>query len=216
VNTVRKLRLQVVADLICPWCYIGKRSLDQALEILAKQGVQVDVDWVPYLLNPALPSEGMDRKAFRTKRFGWDNALAMDARAVEAGRRVGAMFRYELQGRTSNTVAAHALVRLARAEEGAKVQERVVDALFTGYFAEGKDIGDAAVLEGIATAAGLSPGALERSIEGHNEVRALDAGIKAAGVESVPAYLLDGRFFFSGSQDVAAYVERLSSIAQAA
>jgi predicted DsbA family dithiol-disulfide isomerase len=216
MNTTRTLRLQVVADLICPWCYIGKRSLDQALEILAGQGIQVDIDWIPYLLNPTLPSEGMDRRAFRTKRFGWDNALAMDARAVEAGRRVGAPFRYDLQSRTSNTVAAHALVRLARAEGGAKVQERVVDALFTGYFSEGKDIGDAAALEAIATAAGLAPGAVTRSVELHDDVRALDAGIKAAGVEGVPAYLLDGQFFFSGSQDVAGYVQRLTGVAQAA
>ncbi|MCC8364478.1 DsbA family oxidoreductase [Lysobacter sp. A6] len=216
MNTFRKLNLQVVADLICPWCYIGKRSLDLALEVLARQGFQIDVDWIPFLLNPTLPTEGMDRRKFRTMRFGWENALAMDARAVEAGRSVGATFRYDLQGRTSNTVAAHALVRLARAEGGPSAQERVVDALFAAYFSEGKDIGDAAVLGAIATSAGLAPGALARSIEGHDEVRALDAAIKSAGVQSVPAYLLDGQFFFSGSQDVAGYVRRLSDMAQAA
>lgn len=124
------LHLQVVADLICPWCFIGKRSLDQALEILAGRGVDVDVEWLPYQLNPTMPAEGMDRKEFRTMRFGWDNALAMDARAVEAGRRLGAEFNYRLQTRTPNTVAAHALARLARAEGGAALQERVVDALF--------------------------------------------------------------------------------------
>ena len=109
------LRLQVVSDIICPWCFIGKRALDLALEILESRNVSIDIEWLPYQLNPTLPAEGMDRKAFRTVRFGsWANAQAMDARAVDAGRTVGADFQYERQTRTSNTLAAHALVRIAR------------------------------------------------------------------------------------------------------
>jgi predicted DsbA family dithiol-disulfide isomerase len=213
VNTQhnRMLRLQIVADLICPWCYIGKRSLDQALKILAEQGVEVDVDWLPYQLNPAMPMEGMDRKEFRTVRFGsWEKALEMDARAVETGRSRGAEINYQLQTRTPNTVAAHALVRLARAEGGAVLQERVVDALFAGYFAHGQDIGDHAVLERIAGKAGMSPGAVQRSLQGQVEVRERDDAIRA-GLSSVPSYLVDGKLLFIGSQDVEGFVERLAS-----
>lgn len=214
VNTKhnRNLQLQVVADLICPWCFIGKRSLDQALEILAEQGVVVDVDWLPYQLNPTMPAEGMDRREFRSMRFGsWENALAMDARAVEAGGRLGAEFNYQLQTRTPNTVAAHALVRLARTEGGVGLQESVVDALFAAYFTHGQDIGNHAVLAQIVDEAGMQPGALERSLQGHAEVRKLDDAIRSMGLSGVPSYLVDGKLLFSGSQDVNGYVKRLAS-----
>ena len=207
------LRLQVVSDVICPWCFIGKRSLDLALDRLAQQGVDVEIEWLPYQLNPTIPPEGMDRKQFRTMRFGWENSLAMDARAVEAGRRYGAEFNYQLQTRTPNTVAAHALVRLANVEGGAPLQNQVVDALFTAYFTQGKDIGDHAVLERIAEEAGMQPGALPRSLPAHNEIRTLDAEIKALGLNGVPSYLVDGQLLFSGSQDVQGYVNLLSSAA---
>ena len=207
----RTLHLQVVSDMICPWCFNGKRSLDQALEILAAQGVNVEVEWLPYQLNPTMPAEGMDRKEFRTKRFGWDNALAMDARAVEAGRRTGAEFNYQLQTRTPNTMASHALARLAHVEGGAALQGKVVDALFAAYFTHGKDISDQAVLEQIADDAGMEPGAFQRSQQSHAEVRELDNAIRSVGLSSVPSYMVDGRLLFSGSQDVNDYVRQLAS-----
>jgi predicted DsbA family dithiol-disulfide isomerase len=216
----RTLHLQVVGDLICPWCFIGKRSLDSALEILTGQGLQVDVEWLPFLLNPAMPTEGMDRKAFRSVRFGsWENALAMDARAVESGRRRGLEINYELQSRTPKTVAAQALARLARNDGGAILQERVVDALFAAYFTDGKDIGVPAVLEQIAGAAGMMPGAGQRSLQGHAEIRKLDDAIRARGINGVPSYLMNGKVLFNGSQEVEGYVERLvsaSGLSQAA
>ncbi|GAB3366999.1 DsbA family protein [Lysobacter rhizosphaerae] len=207
------LRLQVVADVICPWCYIGKRSLDLALDQLAAQGVDVEIEWLPYQLNPTIPAEGMDRKQFRTMRFGWENSLAMDARAIEAGRRFGAEFNYQIQTRTPNTVAAHALARLAYAEGGAVLQDEVIDALFTAYFTQGKDIGENAVLERIAEEAGMQPGALRRSLSAQDEIRTFDAQIKSLGVNSVPSYLMDGQLLFSGSQDIQGYVNLLSRAA---
>jgi predicted DsbA family dithiol-disulfide isomerase len=208
------LHLQVVSDMICPWCFNGKRSLDQALEILSGRGVHVDVEWLPYQLNPGMPAEGMDRKEFRTMRFGWENALAMDARAVEAGRRTGAEFNYQLQSRTPNTVAAHALARLAYAEGGAALQGRVVDALFAAYFTHGKDIGDQTVLERIADEAGMQQGAVDRSLPSHAEVRKLDNEIRSMGLSGVPSYLVNGGLLFSGSQDVEGYVKLLTSAAK--
>jgi predicted DsbA family dithiol-disulfide isomerase len=209
----RALHLQVVSDMICPWCFNGKRSLDQALEVLARQGVDVEVEWLPYQLNPGMLVEGMDRKEFRTMRFGWENALAMDARAAEAGHRTGAEFNYRLQSRTPNTVAAHALARLAYAEGGAALQGRVVDALFAAYFTNGKDIGDQAVLERIADEVGMESGAVKRSLSGHAEVRKLDTEIRSMGLSGVPSYLMNGKLLFSGSQDVEGYIRRLTSAA---
>ena len=209
----RSLHLQVVSDMICPWCFNGKRSLDKALEVLAGKGVNVEVEWLPYQLNPAMPVEGMDRKEFRSMRFGWENALAMDARAVEAGHRTGAEFNYQLQTRTPNTVAAHALARLAYVEGGAALQGRVVAALFAAYFTHGKDIGDQAVLERVADEAGMEPDAVSRALPIHAEVRKLDAEIRSMGLSGVPSYLVNGKLLFSGSQDVDGYVRSLTSAA---
>lgn len=211
----RTLHLQVVIDLICPWCFIGKRSLDQALVRLAGQGVDVEIEWLPYLLNPDLPDEGMDRKQFRTLRFGRETALAMDARAVEAGKRFGASFDYAKQARTSSTVTAHALVRLAQDEGGAALQERLVDALFVAYFEQGQDIGDHAVLERVAQAVGLHDGAVQRALPGRETVRARAVAVLGTGLNGVPSYLVDGKLLWSGSQDVAGYMQRLAAAALA-
>jgi predicted DsbA family dithiol-disulfide isomerase len=210
-----ELHLQVVSDIICPWCFIGKRSLDRALPILVEQGTAVTIEWLPFQLNPGLGAEGMDRRAFRTGRFGsWANALAMDARAVEAGREVGADFHYERQGRTSNTLAGHGLARLALHEGGPALQAVVVEALFVAYFTLGEDVGDVAALERIAQAAGMAPDATRRAGLLGDEVRGLEDAVRAKGLSGVPSYLVDGQLLFSGSQDVDGYVQRLGAAAR--
>jgi predicted DsbA family dithiol-disulfide isomerase len=181
------LKLQIVSDVICPWCFIGKRSLDKALPHLVAQGVDVEVEWVPYQLNPHLPLEGMDRKAFRSARFGsWENAQAMDARAVEAGHGVGAVFDYERQSRTSSTLVAHSLSRLAWEE---------------------------AVLDRIALDAGMSAQAVRRSMPLQADVHRLEQAARATGLSAVPSYLVQGKLLFTGSQDVEGYIRRLADAA---
>ena len=215
VQIKSEVRLQIASDVVCPWCFIGKRAIDQALPILKDRGVDVTVEWLPFQLNPNLPSEGMDRKTFRTARFGsWDAALAMDARAIKAGAGVGAQFRYDLQKKTSNTLAGHALVRLAAMEGGATLQERVVEALFAAYFTDGKDVGDEAVLEQIATSSGMEAGAVLRSRTLRKDVAATEAAVRSAGLDGVPSYIVDGRLLSSGAQDVEGYVRMLTSAAR--
>ena len=210
-----EVRLQIASDIICPWCFIGKRTIDQALPILKERGVDVIIEWLPFQLNPNLPSEGMDRKTFRTARFGsWEAALAMDERAIKAGAGVGAQFRYDRQKRTSNTLAGHAVVRLAGTEGGASLQERVVEALFVAYFTDGKDVGDEAVLEQIATSSGMEPGAVLRSRAIRDEVAATEAATRSAGLNGVPSYIVDGRILSSGAQDVGGYVRMLTAAAR--
>jgi len=206
------LRLQVVSDIICPWCFIGKRALDQALEIVAEQGLAVEVEWLPFQLNPGLPAEGMDRKAFRSARFGsWANAQAMDSRAVKAGKRVGADFQYDRQTRTSNTLAGHALSRLARIEGGPALQTKVMEALFVAYFTDGEDVGDPEVLGRIASAAGMTADAVARSADLKGEVLKFENAAKSSGLNGVPSYLVDNALLFSGSTSVEGYVRALVS-----
>jgi len=210
------IKLQVVADVICPWCFIGKRSLDKAIATLAGQGVDVELEWLPFELNPNLPPQGMDRRTFRSVRFGsWENGLAMDARAVAAGRPLGAVFNYDKQTRTSHTLAAHSLLRLAWNEGGAVVQTRLAEALFTAYFTDGKDLSDTGVLEMLAVEAGMAPQAVERSIALQGEVREREAAVLKVGVTSVPSYFMDDKPFFSGSQDPEGYVRLLREAATA-
>lgn len=215
--TASVLKLQIVSDVICPWCYIGKRSLDKALTRLADQGMNVEVDWLPYQLNPTLPLEGMDRKAFRSVRFGsWANAQAMDQRAVVAGRAVGAAFDYDAQTRTSSTLVAHSLSRLALDEGGWQMQHRLIDALFVAYFSKGEDIGDHAVLDRIAVDVGMAPQATARAIPLRADVLRLEQTVRETGLSAVPSYLLEGKLFHTGSQDVEGYVRLLTAAAQRA
>jgi predicted DsbA family dithiol-disulfide isomerase len=210
------IKLQVVADVICPWCFIGKRSLDKAIATLAGQGIEVELEWLPFELNPNLPPEGMDRRAFRSVRFGsWENGLAMDARAVAAGRPFGAVFNYDKQTRTSHTLAAHSLLRLAWNEGGAVLQTRLAEAMFTAYFTDGKDLSDHGVLETLAAAAGMAQQAVDRSTSLQGEVRQRESAVLKAGVTSVPSYFMDDKPFFSGSQDPQGYVRLLTEAAAA-
>lgn len=209
----KRLHLQVVADLICPWCFIGKRGLDRALIVLARDGISVDVEWLPYQLNPSMPTGGMDRKQFRTQRFGWENALAMDARAVEAGRHVGAEFRYDLQSRTPNTLAAHGLSRLAWDEGGASLQDRLVDRLLAAYFNHGEDIGNTDVLERIAADSGMPHDAVARARSYAAEVSRLESKSRALGINGVPSYLANGHLVLNGSTSVDGYVSAITDAA---
>jgi predicted DsbA family dithiol-disulfide isomerase len=216
VQDTTVLKLQVVADVICPWCFIGKRSLDKAIAILAGQGIEVELEWLPFELNPNLPPEGLDRRTFRSVRFGsWENAQAMDARAVSAGRPLGAIFNYDKQTRTSHTLASHALMRLAWQEGGSSMQTQLVDALFNAYFTDGKDLSDLSVLEAIAVDAGMAPGAVQRSTPLRDAVRDVEEVVRGSGLTSVPSYMIGGKPFFTGSQDPQGYVRLLTEAVNA-
>jgi predicted DsbA family dithiol-disulfide isomerase len=210
------LKLQVVADVICPWCFIGKRSLDKAIATLAGQGIDVELEWLPFELNANLPPQGMDRRAFRSARFGsWENALAMDARAVAAGRPLGAVFNYDKQTRTSHTLAAHSLLRLAWNEGGSSLQTRLAEAMFTAYFTEGRDLSGREVLETLAAGVGMAAQAVDRSTSLQGEVRQREQAVQKAGVTSVPSYFVEDKPFFSGSQDPQGYVRLLTEAVMA-
>jgi predicted DsbA family dithiol-disulfide isomerase len=210
------LKLQVVADVICPWCFIGKRSLDKAIATLAGQGIGVELEWLPFELNANLAPEGMDRRAFRSVRFGsWENALAMDARAVAAGRPLGAVFNYDKQTRTSHTLAAHSLLRLAWNEGGSSLQTRLAEAMFTAYFTEGRDLSDHEVLETLAAGVGMAAQAVDRCTSLQGEVRQREQAVHKAGVTSVPSYFMEDKPLFSGSQDPQGYVRLLTDAAAA-
>ncbi|WP_372618148.1 DsbA family oxidoreductase [Falsiroseomonas sp.] len=190
--------IDVISDAICPWCWIGKAHLDAALEELSRDGLAFQVRWRPFQLNPDMPAEGVARAEYRAQKFGsLERSRELDAQVADAGRAAGVEFRHGRMARTPNTVAAH---RVIRAAEEADVQDAVVDALFRAYFHEGRDIGDAQVLDTIAAEAGLPGMAAMLAGEDHREaVLAEDMAARRAGISGVPSFLMDRHLLFSGA-----------------
>jgi predicted DsbA family dithiol-disulfide isomerase len=197
------LTIEVVSDVICPWCYIGKRRLGEALAALAGE-LSAEVRWLPFQLNPQMPREGMPRAEYRARKFGSvERSRGLDERVAREGQSVGIAFAFERIERTPNTVAAHALVGLAQ-EQGRA--DAVVDALFRAYFEEGKDIGDAAVLADVAERCQVSGRPRQESM---TEVVALDAKMRELGISAVPTFILARKFAVAGAQPPATLVEAI-------
>jgi predicted DsbA family dithiol-disulfide isomerase len=202
--------LSIVSDAICPWCYVGKRRLEQAIALM--DGVQpVRVSWRPFELNPQMPKAGIERREYRMRKFGsWERSLQMDAQLTEVGRSVGIAFRYDLMQRTPNTFDAHRLIWFAG---HLGVQDAMVETLFRGYFCEGRDIGDAAVLTELAATAGVDreqAASFLKSDRGTAEVAAEEEVAIRVGLSGVPTFVLNGRVLFSGAQPPEMIAQALS------
>jgi predicted DsbA family dithiol-disulfide isomerase len=202
--------LSVVSDAICPWCYVGKRRLEQAIALM--DGVQpVRVTWRPFELNPQMPKEGIERHEYRMRKFGsWERSLALDAQLTEVGKTVGIPFRYDLMKHTPNTFEAHRLIWLAGR---LGVQDTMVETLFRGYFCEGRDIGGMGVLADLAAVAGIDreqAAAFLKSTGGAAEVVAEEEAATRAGLSGVPTFVLNGRVLFSGAQPPEMIAQALS------
>ncbi|MFM0074540.1 DsbA family oxidoreductase [Paraburkholderia sediminicola] len=201
---MNKLNIEVTYDFICPWCWIGEEKLKKAISE-ANATEQTKLVFVPYELNPGMPAEGLDRKEYRSAKFGsWARSQVMDAQVTEAGRQVGLEFNYALAKRTPNTLAAHRLVWVLQQRHDVAA---LVEAIFHAYFSAGRDIGDVAVLTEIAVAAGFKKDKVEAffaSDSGVDEVRALEAQAIGHGVNSVPSVKI-GDEIISGAQSVALF-----------
>jgi predicted DsbA family dithiol-disulfide isomerase len=202
------VRLDIISDAICPWCYIGKRQVERALPLLAADGLRLDVQWHAFQLNPDMPPSGLDRAEYRRTKFGSAEAgREADARVAAAAADVGLEIHHEKMRRTPNTVMAHRVIWLA-GKHG--VQDSVVEALFAAYFTWGRDIGDPAELIDIAGAAGLAPGlvrALLDTEDGRHEVLSEDAMARNAGLDGVPCFTMEGHVLFSGAVPADAMAE---------
>ena len=186
--------VDLVADITCPWCTVGRRRLDAALAELAGEGLRLDWVWRPFLLYPDAPAGGTDQAAHLARRFG--SALAADRYhegVAEAGRGVGFDFRYDRIRRTPNTADAHQLLLLAA---GTGHQPLLAELLARAFFTDGLDLGDAGTLAGIAAASGLDAGTAWAVLEDGRyraDVSASDAAAKRTGIGHVPTFCLHGR-----------------------
>ena len=193
------LAIEMISDAICPWCWIAKRRLDSAIAPIAPD-VMASVTWRPFELNPEMPKGGVDRRAYRSAKFGtWQHSQALDAQVAAAGRSEGLVFNHDKIERTPNTADAHRLILLA-GQQGK--QDVVVEGLFAAYFDDGRDVGDPAVRADVGAAAGLDRArilAMIASDEGLTEVRSELQRAVNLRVSGVPTVLVDGVPLFSGA-----------------
>lgn len=201
------VRIDVYSDVVCPWCYVGKRRLERALAVF---GGPAQVVWRPFQLNPTMPKDGMDRTAYLEAKFGSLDAFRhLEEQVSAAGASEGIGFAFERIGRTANTFLAHRVIWLAEREG---CQDAVVESLFRGYFEEGADIGAMPVLMELAERAGLARGRVSACLsgdEGTAEVQAEEAAGHRLGIRGVPYFVLAGAYGISGAQPVELFVAGL-------
>lgn len=200
------LAISVFSDVICPWCYIGKRRLERALDETGLRA-ETGVEWLPFELNPDMPEGGMARADYRTRKFGAERAAALDAEMTARGREEGISFAFDRVARTPNTRKAHRLIAHAqRARRG----DAVKTALLRAYFEEARDVGDEAVLLDVAAGAGLDGAAAALSEPGlGREIEALEGEAQRIGVSGVPFFIVDRSWVISGAQPTDAWVAAL-------
>ena len=202
------IHITVTSDFICPWCFIGERRLAKAIEALPTD-TNIELQWRPFELNPDMRSEGLNRKTYRSLKFGsWERSQLMDAQTVAAARGDDIAFNYEAIEKTPNTFLAHRLMRLAEHHE---LATEVARAVFSAYFEHGRDIGNVATLVDIATQNGLDRQQTEAFLageEGVEEVRAAERDVQGRGVRSVPLFDIGGEII-SGAQSVQTFTTAL-------
>ena len=197
----KSILIEIASDVICPWCYIGKRRLEKALALLGGE-VEPRIEWLPFQLNPEMPVQGVARADYRRAKFGSvEKGRALDARVAQEGAGEGIAFAFDRMQRTPNTVAAHQLIDLAQRQDraspaGPGKAGAVVDALFRAYFEEASDIGDAVILQRIAENAGVTGWPQERD---KARVAEQEERVRDLGISGVPTFIFDRKSGLSGA-----------------
>ena len=205
------VKLDIVSDPVCPWCYIGKVLLDRALE--QRPDHPFVVEWHPFQLNPDMPRGGMDRRSHLVSKFGSKEAAAAAYAPVMA--RAEAMdlhFDFEAMARTPNTLDAHRLIHWAGIEGK---QNAAAMALFAAYFSEGRDIGDAEVLADIADSLGIDAGIVTKLLATDadtDDIRARDQQFREMGITSVPTFIVAAQHAVPGAQDTDLWLRVIDEI----
>ena len=206
------MKIEIYSDVACPWCYIGKRRFERALEAFAgREGV--DVVFRPFQLDPTTPTAATPLMARLEKRFG-PGFRAAAKRTEETARAEGLTIDHD-RALAVNTLLAHRLLWLAERDYGAAVQREVAERVFEAYFANGVDVGDRAQLGELAAAAGMERERVARflaSSEGESEVRAEIAEARALGVDAVPTFVFDDRYAVSGAQPASVFLQVLERV----
>ncbi|MEM7733611.1 MAG: DsbA family oxidoreductase [Pseudomonadota bacterium] len=205
------VKLDIISDPICPWCYIGKTLLDEALK--ARPDHPFEIEWHPFQLNPEMPEGGMDRKEYLETKFGGkDGALRAYAPVLERAEAAGLKIDFAAIPRTPNTLDAHRLLHWAGIEGH---QEEVAMALFRAYFEEARDIGDMDVLSDIADSAGLDAAVVRKLLEStadKAELQEKDGKFREMGITGVPCFIVNGQHAVPGCQPSETWITVIDEI----
>ncbi len=212
--------IDIVSDVVCPWCYIGKRKLEAALALpQAAELPAAQIRWHPFQLNPDLPAEGISRKQYLEDKFGGPaRAAEIYARVRAAGHSVGLELNIDGITLQPNTLAAHALIAFAQQDDmaaGSDVKERLLKA----YFTQNRFIGDVQVLAAIADEAGLDADAARSFVADPLQLQAVaqaDAQARSMGISGVPYFIFNQKVAVSGAQDPATLLGAMQQALQAA
>ena len=208
--------IDVVSDVVCPWCFIGQKRLDRA--VAAAGGIEVHVNWRPFQLDATIPAQGTDRHAYMLAKFGSEERIReIHARIEPLGTAEGIAFDFDAIEVSPNTLDAHRLIRWAGAA-GRQVQDRLVRRLFSLYFEHGENIGDPAVLIAAARDAGMDAAVVETLLPTDADADAVRAEIATAarmGVTGVPCFLLEGRYAVMGAQEAETLADAIRQVAAA-
>ena len=218
------MNIDIISDVVCPWCYVGKRQIEAALALYAQANPDADqprVTWRPFQLNPQLPPEGMSRQDYVVQKFGAARAKDIYARVAAVGAEHGIAFAFDKIARQPNTVAAHSLIALAGAEDTRAdgAQGKIKEALLHAYFLDGVDLTRTENLLAIATAAGLDRKKVEHCLadaQARRAVESEDQRARAIGVEGVPFFIFNGRLAVSGAQGPQALLDAMRQAETAA
>jgi len=209
---MKPLKIEIYSDVICPWCFLGKRRLEKALEI---QGLRerAELHFLPFELNPNTPAAGLDHKAHLENKFGGGARVeAAHQRLRELGKSVGIDYRFDLIKRIPNTLKAHRLLWWA-GKEG--IQIPLKESSMEAYFTQGKDLGDPGVLADLAVSKGLSRERVDPYLagsEGEEEVRELEERAYQMGITGVPFFVFGGKQGLSGAHEIATFTEILEKL----
>ncbi len=211
------MQIDIISDVVCPWCLIGKRNLEKALAQYAAGHPDADapkIIWHPFQLNPQLPAEGMPRDEYLTSKFGGpEQASEIYDRVARAGKSAGIDFRFDDIHAQPNTVDAHQLILLALAFDA---QDGVVESLFAGYFLEGRDLRDRQTLIELAERGGLPRAEAERCLETQQlrqQVEEQQNHALSLGVQGVPFFIFDQKLAASGAQPPEVLVDAMQEAA---
>jgi len=204
------INIKVISDTICPWCYIGKKQLEKAINKI--DNIEFDISYKPFQLDPTMPTDGVDRKRYIDRKFGEDTAKEVGNKIKEAGKLVGIEFNYENITKTPNTLNSHRILKWAEKENK---QEEALELLFYSYFTEGRDIGNNEELVKIAKKLGLNPKKIEKNLVSDIDIKEIELeewSYRDLGIAGVPTYILEDNMIITGSQSSETFINVFNKI----
>lgn len=209
------IRIDIIADVVCPWCYLGKARLEKAMA-LAGNHYSFSIHYQPFQLDPTMPLEGKPYREYLSQKFGAEERLwQAQNRITLEGAEIGLDFRFDQIERIPNTLAAHRLLFLST---GQPQQPLLADRLYRAYFHEGKDVGDPVFLSELARELALPEKVLKdfsQSDRGTEEIQTLEQDYREAGIQAVPTYIFNRKYLVQGGQPVEVFQQVFEQVVAA-